>query len=196
MTSYVGPNDRRVILGGVLGAGLLILLMLTGTNPRWRQITLSGLDSGDKVTQIIGHDVVRTQALYVQASSGTAYSCRDSINFIVAVASCQKIDRETARKELEASFQCQHERHFPTISPPEVPAAEFESYPCWMGFFQTNHIVLSDGSLWRLEQGIAEDDEYWTLFGVVISGIFGFLAGMIGTALILVLNRRLRQSDQ
>ncbi len=196
MTPRLSRDDKRVIFGGIIGAGLVILLLLTGTTPRWRQITLIGFDSGDTVTQIIAHDVVRTHALYIQAGSGAAYRCLESFDFFVVITSCQKIEHQSALKELEDSFQCNYGQHFPTISPPGIPVAQLESYPCGMGQFQTNHIVLSDGSLWRLEQGVAEDEQYWTIILVVGSGIFGFVAGMIGTALILALSHRWRRSNK
>jgi len=191
-------DEKSVILGGLVVAitSVLILALQYRIGPQWMKLINAGLsDPNDKATQIIGYDV-QHEMLYLRLQSGTILACLDPAESSGRPDDCQTVSNEVARQLLRESHQC-NTGTISTKIPPGIPVSQIESYPCPPSFgqHQVNHIVLADGTVWRLSQNIEEDEGCWMSMFIVMMGIFGFAAGMIGTALILALRRRLRRSN-
>jgi hypothetical protein len=200
MAPRLSRDEKSVILGGLIAAItlVLILVLLYKIGPQWMKLPNAGLSdpNEDKATQIIGYDV-QHEILYLRLQSGTILACLDPAESSGRSDDCQTVSNEVARQMLRESHQC-NTGTISTKIPPGTPVSQIESYPCppSIGRHQVNHIVLADGTVWRLSQNIAEDEGYWMATFIVMMGIFGFAAGMIGTALILALSRRLRRSNK
>ncbi len=198
MAPPLSRDDKIAISGGIIGfvvGILLILLSMWYERSVWQPLATPGLnDPTDPIVGFVGYDD-SDKSIYLKLTSGAVYSCPDQLMWEWSIRQCEKVDLNAALQHLKDIDSCDF-NHLPTAPPPGKPKAYIESYPCppYFAFIQVDHVVLADGSIWRLRQEIAEDEGGWMAIAIGGFGFGGLAVGMIGTAILITLSRKFRHT--
>lgn len=175
----VGLSTLVGFLIGLVGGGLFGVPVFNyfASDNDWRKLA----NPTEKVVELLAYNH-RDEKVHVETSSRSIYACDTSACVGLAEIPQDKFSRELLYGR-DWSFS-------PAPEPPGIVVAQLQAAYITPGEVdEINHVVLSNGSIWRWLKVSLFPDEIPAYFLILVIGIISTFLGFVGGILLMIFKR-------